>query len=356
MELYIFDSKFNQMGMINSYISLQWSESYNNKGSFSLICSDTAQNIKLLQIGYYIYQNNKQTAMIIKYLEYDSETLTITAHGYTTLELIGRRIVYPMQTITNIEKGMYSLVERFLKGSETSRNIDNFTTYRLLNGYKGFVSEHDGQYTGDYVNEVLTELAEESELGFYMQFDWRNKRHVFTVYEGKDLTFGNGVNTPQLFTEGFGNLQNAIIFDDMTEFRNVAYVAGEGEGTKRTVVIVGSAAGMNRYELFVDARDLQSEYTDEDGTEITLTSAQYKKVLTARGKEKLGNYLRARSFQGEVSTTGFRDKFYLGDKITAKSDRYGVRMDTRIMQYKEITEKNNTKLVLTLGTPEVQIL
>lgn len=355
MDIYIFDQSFEQIGMVNTYISLQWKEEYTGKGSFTLICSDTEQNVKLLQMNYYLYQNNKNTAMRIRYIEYDSEESTVTVCGYTTLDLISQRVIYPVRTITNFETGMYSLVERFLKGSESKRNISNFTTERILNGYKGFTYSRETQFTGTDLLEALTALAEEGELGFYMKFDWRNKRHVFTVYQGNDLTQGNGTYVPQIFAEGFGNLQNTIIIDDMSEFKNVAYVAGAGEGTARIYVEVGSATGINRNELYVDARDLQKEYTDDDGKDVSLTTTSYKAILTARGKDKLNQYSRAKSFNGEVSNVGFRDKYYLGDVVSIKSDRYKIRMDTRITQYTEVTEKNKTKLTLTLGNPEIKL-
>ena len=39
--------------------------------------------------------------------------------------------------------------------------------------------------------------------------------------------------------------------------------------------------------MYVDARDLQKKVTDSAGKETTLTTAQYKAQLQARGLEKL---------------------------------------------------------------------
>lgn len=349
----IYSPDFEFKGILQAYISLIWTEEYNGLGTFTLICVDSPENIALLQMGYYIYQNNKKTAMIIKYVKPNSEDSIIEVSGYTTLFLLSQRTIFPTQTITQIESGIYALVERFFKGSESIRNIPNFTTHRLLYGLKGYTYSQEKQITGNYVDETVFELGEFSEFGAVMNFDFRNNRHVFEVYQGLDRTFGNGINDPALFTVEFGNLPKTIIIDDMSVFKNVAYVAGAGEGTARKYVIVGDTTGIDRYELWVDARDLQQEYTDDSGNNVTLTNAQYTEVLKSRGLSKLNEHLRAKSFNGEVDPANFRTEFYLGDIVSCRSERYGYRIDARISKYTEVTEKNKTKLVLTLGTPEI---
>lgn len=356
MLLHVFDENFNLMGMLDNYISLQWKESYHDRGSFTLIAVDSKANIDLLQMGRFIYQAGKRTAMIIKYAKKDSETSRIDVNGHTTLDLLDRRVIFPVQTIYNIESGMYALVERFLKGSESDRNISNFTTARILNGLQGFPYILDTQYTGTNLLEALTALGEESGLGFYMEFDWRNKQHVFTVYQGLSRTSGQKENIPAVFSAEFGNLKNMILMDDMSIFKNVAYVAGAGEGTARKHIVVGNAKGLDRYELYVDARDLQQEYTDDNGKEVSLTDAQYIALLQSRGLKKLNDHLRAKSFNGEVDAFDFGKEYYLGDEISAKSTKYNARIDARIMEYTEVTENNKTKLSVSLGTPEISLL
>lgn len=356
MILHIFDQQFNLIGMLDNYISLIWTEDYYNRGSFTLVCVDNKENIDLLQMNYYIYQPGKNTAMVIRYLKYESEVSRIEANGYTTLDLLSRRIVFPVQTVYNVETGMYALVERLLKGSESDRNIGNFTTARITGGLQGYTYTHETQFTGTDLLEALTTLGEESGLGFYMAFDWRNKRHVFTVYQGKDRTFGQKENTPAIFSAEFVNLKSMIIIDDMSIFKNVAYVAGAGEGIARKYVVVGNAEGLDRYELYVDARDLQQEYTDDNGNEVSLTDAQYVTLLSSRGLQKLNEHLRAKSFNGEVDAFDFGKEYYLGDKISAKSTQYNSRIDARIMQYTEVTENNQTKLSVSLGIPEITLL
>ena len=78
--------------------------------------------------------------------------------------------------------------------------------------------------------------------------------------------------------------------------RNVVLVAGEGEGTDRELVTLGSGSGLNRKELYVDARDLQSENDD-----VVMTAAEYRQALTERGQSKLAEHQPILILDGDIN-------------------------------------------------------
>ena len=49
------------------------------------------------------------------------------------------------------------------------------------------------------------------------------------------------------------------LIDSRMNYANVAVVAGQGEGADRAITIVGDAEGLDSFELFVDARDIENE-------------------------------------------------------------------------------------------------
>jgi hypothetical protein len=356
--LYIFDRDFNMLGGIDNFLSLQWTEEYQGQGSFELVCADgesasASEYIRLLQQGRYIFNKDKNTAMVIRYLNFNSKEREITVRGYTTLNLLEQRVVYPMQKLNNTEQGMYELVE---VANSNEREIPHLTTRRLLSGLEGFTYARETQITGTNLLEALSNLGVDSGLGFFMRFDFKGKMHVFEVYEGVDRTYGNETAQPFVFSTEYRNLLNVIAVDDMSIFRNVAYVGGGGEGAARKFVEVGDAEGIERFELFVDARDLQQEYLNDNGDTVTLTDVEYEENLTSRGVQKLNEHIRAESFNGNVDPFRFGVDYNLGDKITCESKHYGKRINARITSYTEITEKNKTMLSLTLGEPEITIL
>ena len=104
-------------------------------------------------------------------------------------------------------------------------------------------------------------------------------------------------------------------------------VAGEGEGSARRTLTIGNTTGMERRELFTDARDISSTVND-----TTISDAEYNAQLEQRGYEKLVDYQIARSFDGQVEATQMfkygRD-FFLGDTVQVV-DEYGIESKSRI--------------------------
>ena len=341
MILHVFNTELERIGILDNYLSVAWEEDYHGRGNFLLVCVDSPQNIALLQQGWYIYRTEKETAMIIRYVKYESAVNQITIRGYTTNDLLKQRIVYPTKNIYNVENGMYSIV------SDNRRGLPSHVNAPAT----GIAGTFEKQFTGDEVTEALSVLGKESQIGYYTKFDHRNKQHVFTVYQGKDRTIGKP-DSFGFFSTEYGNLANTIIVDDMSIFKNVAYVGGAGEGAARKWVIIGDATGLDRFEMHVDARDIQP---DEESGE-TVESPAYIQRLTARGIQKINEQIRVKTFIAEVDPAGFGKDFYLGDIVSCKSIKYGVQINTRILHYAEVREGGKTKLSLTLGEPEITTL
>lgn len=108
--------------------------------------------------------------------------------------------------------------------------------------------------------------------------------------------------------------------------------------------------GLYRRELFVDARDLQSQ--SESGGEA-LTPEEYAGVLTTRGLEKLAENQLVRSFSAQVRTQDatyqYGRDFFLGDKITVTDERLGITVDARVMAAQYAIGSEGESLTLTLG-------
>lgn len=344
--LFVYDKDMNLVNMVSNYISLMWQEDYYGLGSFYCECVDTKANIDVFKQGYYVARKGKKTAMLIRYVKKISSENIMIIKGFTTNELVNQRTLWGTKLINNVEQGMYDIVNSSIRSMP----------YFYISALKGFTERFETQFTGTNVFEALVTLCEQSKLGFYTEFDYKNKKHIFTVFKGRDLSYGNPDNPWKVFSPDFKNLINSDIVDDDILFRNVAFVAGAGEGAERKWIEVNpfGVQGLNSFELFVDARDLQpSAYVD--GEEIYYTEAQYHQMLYSRGIEKLNQHNKINTFIGEVSPIGFGEDFYLGDIITCKSTKYGVEMNTRILSYNEVREQGKTKLHLTLGEPELNL-
>lgn len=109
-------------------------------------------------------------------------------------------------------------------------------------------------------------------------------------------------------------------------------------------------SGLKRKELFVDARDLQSE--DDEGK--VLTTEEYKNLLIARGLSKLEDYITIRKVNATVSLD--HGKIYQygvdyeeGDVVTVVIEPLSFRVDIPIAKVTKIVQGSQTYFDLTFG-------
>ncbi|WP_017728479.1 siphovirus ReqiPepy6 Gp37-like family protein [Halalkalibacterium ligniniphilum] len=197
--------------------------------------------------------------------------------------------------------------------------------------------------------DELEKLSLTSGLGWFMYLDTANKKWVFDVEEGKDLTSTNTAgNNPVIFSADFDNIKGAQFVNSDLDYKNVAYVAGQGEGAERRVVVVGDAKGLERHELFVDARDI--EETDENGDPIPV--AEIDERLKSRGLTALAERNREKFFESQILTDGpfkYEKDWNLGDVVTTQVKKWGVTLDARITEVREIYQPSGFQLEVVFG-------
>lgn len=109
------------------------------------------------------------------------------------------------------------------------------------------------------------------------------------------------------------------------------------------------ASGFGRRELYVDARDLQSDSDPEK----PLTPEEYKQLLETRGLEKLIENQLVQTFDAVVRvldpTYVYGNDFQLGDKITVTDDRLGITADAIVQAVRRSVGEDGVGMELTLG-------
>lgn len=107
--------------------------------------------------------------------------------------------------------------------------------------------------------------------------------------------------------------------------------------------------GFYRRELYIDARDLQSDADPEN----PLTEEQYAALLTNRGLEKLAEHQLVQSFSTMVRTLNptyvYGEDFELGDSITVTDERLGVTIGAVVQAAERSASAHGESLALTLG-------
>ncbi|MQW23882.1 MULTISPECIES: siphovirus ReqiPepy6 Gp37-like family protein [unclassified Lactococcus] len=148
----------------------------------------------------------------------------------------------------------------------------------------------------------------------------QNKIELFKGSDLSDIVEFN-VEFDNLLSESFETSN----FDEAT----MAWVFGEGEGTARlNVKLNDTLAGLERQEIYVDARDIQKATQDGNGKEITLTDAQYKAALNSRGKTKLAEQVATLNLNGDIDLDNdlfeYGVDYRVGDRVRLTSKLFNL--------------------------------
>lgn len=96
------------------------------------------------------------------------------------------------------------------------------------------------QKTGGSLLEALSEIGEAYGVAFGVRFDPEQLRLVFWARPGENLAAGQ--ETPVFYSTELDDVLSATYTCDTSDSRNVALVAGEGDGTARIYTVVGDGA------------------------------------------------------------------------------------------------------------------
>ena len=359
MELYVYSSEMELQGIVEKIASLIWTRRYWSCGEFKLLVPFTEEHSRMLVKNNIIMKRGDDEAAQIRYVSItkNSQGLEeIEVQGKFLIAWIGKRII-KKQIITNdtTQNILYRIVrENVTNPADTARKIPDVSIATDDEDTESGVIDYTSE---QYTNAQLAAetAAKAAKLGIRMRTDARTGAHVFSVYEGRDLTAGNTAgNAPCIFSQEFDNIVEQEYTNSVENLKTTAFVGGEEkEGVARKVAeVAGSAAGLAREEVFINATDIVQEYEDDDGEQVTLTDTEYLALLSARGAEELEQYAETLSFGSKINTFAnliYRTDYDLGDRVTCVNKRWGIRIDVRITEIAETYQNNVEEIDITFG-------
>lgn len=357
MNLIILDKNFDTLGIVSVFNTLIWDRRYYAPGLFELHAP--AEYFELMNSGLYLYRNDREELGVIREVNFTRDAkgaTTAYCKGYFAEELLNNRVLNSTVSLTGTPESIgRQLVQRFIiDPADSDRKIPQI----VLGNVNGVGSSVTVTATGDKLGDKLYEIEKTQELSHRLRYDYLTNTLSFEVWQGKDRTDAQTENSWAIFSDSFYNIKNAIYDRDESEFKNYAYVAGEGEGASRVIVEVDlrSSPDEERRELYVDARDLQSTYTDDDGTEHTYTSAQYLALLRQRGLEKLAEYQKVETVNSDVDPAAnlvYMKDFDLGDLSDNRYTDVGIEASKRITEVQEVYEGSKQTLSVVFGNDQM---
>lgn len=359
MELYVYSSEMELQGIVEKIASLIWTRRYWSCGEFKLLVPFTEEHSRMLVKNNIIMKRGDDEAAQIRYVHItkNSQGLEeIEVQGKFLIAWIGKRII-KKQIITNdtTQNILYRIVrENVTNPADAARKIPDVSIATDDEDTESGVIDYTSE---QYTNAQLAAetAAKAAKLGIRMRTDARTGAHVFSVYEGRDLTAGNTAgNAPCIFSQEFDNIVEQEYTNSVENLKTTAFVGGEEkEGVARKVAEVGgSAAGLAREEVFINATDIVQEYEDDDGEQVTLTDTEYLALLSARGAEESEQYAETLSFGSKINTFAnliYRTDYDLGDRVTCVNKRWGIRIDVRITEIAETYQNNVEEIDITFG-------
>lgn len=350
------DTTFENIGEVNQYDSLIWPDKFNGYASFELWAPITEENSEYFKKGNILWCGGDNAAMveIVKSTIDDKGTKIFNVKGRTLEMILTTRIIWGTYNASNkyASTAMYEIVnQNCISPSNTNRKIP----YLECAEDKSIGDKISIQKTGGEVYTILNTIAASSDIGFNVLFRPKEKKLIFEVVAGVDRTIEQSAVDPVEFSTDLEDILSSSYYTNDQDKKSVALVMGEGEGASRKSKISGDnmTKGFGRRELYVDARDIQSESVNEDGTTTTLTPAEYDAALVNRGDDKLAECKTTETFEAQIRVFGdvqyeFGKDYQKGDKVTVRDRQLNVVVSARITEVEEDFD-DEYALVLTFG-------
>lgn len=340
------NNTFEPIGGVNHFTSLIWPDKFNGYTSFELNAPVTQENKMLLKKDNIIWCGGENAAKIeIINCETNEEGEKVfKIKGRTLEQILTTRIIWG--TYNSVGKNsstiMYDIVNSQCVNPYDSVRKIPFLECANDNKLGKIISF---QKTGGEVYDAIESIAKDSDLGFDILFKPKEKKLIFKVIEGVDRTIDKQANDGSkvvLFSTELEDILSSSYYTNNEGVKTLAYVAGEGEGAERKYIISGNNAssGFLRKELYVDARDIQPEISNDDGTTTTITDSEYNDLLNDRGNEKLAACDVVESFEASMRVVGdiqyvYGVDYFKGDTIIIQDDELGIQVNAKITEVSE---------------------
>ena len=338
MQLRIFNSDMDLLGIIENAYSIQWIRNYTSCGTFEIHTPIDTQTLKLVKLDNIVWIQGKKECGVIEgiTIEQSASTSNVKIVGRFAESYFSRRLIKNTFNFNGkVEEAMRQLV-----------TLADIPRVRLgaLNGFDNKI-----QFQATYKNTLtyIEKLSQASNIGFRLVPNFDEKTFTFETFKGVDRSENQRDRPRVIFSQHNGDISKAEYTASNQDYYNVCYVGGQGEGSSRQIVICGdnSLTGLERRETFINGSDIEKD---------KLTDSQYIEMLKQRGESNLKEKNLVQSLEKEDRTGGtynYPFDYDVGDIITNKLECWNISSNDRVTSVKEVYEHGRMVAVPTLGTP-----
>lgn len=322
------------IGIVDDFQSFTFERSYSGIGEWQIVISGVSRSVSYLRQADFIKAGAGVAGLISKISEVKNETdNTITFNGVELKGLAQKRIVLP-PTGSSHQTYNKTSPELIIKGLIEQQIISPASDNRKIQGsiLIDAVSDTKITYEGRFSNvaEDIVSICEANQIGWYA--DIENGAIVWHIFHGKDRRATQSANSRLIISYDYDSMSGTNL-EESLHITNTALVAGQGEGVERATIMLNNwNAGLNRTEVYIDARDIEDD-----------------SLLPQRGAEKLAEYGNNYVFEAVPAsgyfTTNYRSAYDLGDIGTLKEKS----VDFRLTAITEVYENNQFYLNFIFG-------
>lgn len=341
----VLNHDLERWGMVDEYQSFSFIRHYNDVGDFTIVINSASRQAHLLSRGaFIIVENDANKFGIINHKtskEEEDGTSTFTYKGKTLGLILNWRDIIPSQNEVhdkvqdNIESILYHYVDNHcINPSDSNRR---FPMLRAARNQKRWQTVQWTTTRGKVLGTIKT-ISTIYDVGWRINADIDNQEWLFEVYEGKDLSINQNINSPVIFSKNYENVSEMIYIEDEADERNFAYVLSDGKGADRKLYETEIVKGFDRKEITFEINS-----RDEDDSYIDVPDLATK---------KLEEYFVVKNLEARIYDCDmfqYERDFNLGDIVTVQNPDWNVSDDLRIITIEETYGESGLQLYATFG-------
>ncbi|MEG0901650.1 MAG: hypothetical protein RSG96_05990, partial [Clostridia bacterium] len=211
MELIVCNATLDRVGLIEELTSLVWTRRYQTVGDLSLLVPYRDDYAALLVDGALLLKRGGTEAMEICYrhISKDEQGVEqIEVQGHTLMSWLDHRVMLSQiksSSLTGQAILLRHLIQNITAPVDAARAIPLTDIYSRADYGDAAISDYASEEHA-VVRDSFESLLADSELGFRVITSTAARKHSLDVFRGRDLTTGQRVNNPCIFSVDFDTL------------------------------------------------------------------------------------------------------------------------------------------------------
>lgn len=369
----ILDTNLNFVEYMRKYTFSQYSVKFRGIGTFMINALLDNENLYLLdktkQFFVLFSGKTEEQFGIIEGVEKSSDSETeqmLVISGRMSNAIFDKRVVYRTLKFRGKTYDFVKTVidDNLIHSEDESRNMNINLVLSDPEGLENACTDISKQVTGGILWDTIEPILEVDAIGVKfvpvvtpkkIETDVNIAKWNLTISKGVDRRKGNPEgNKSVIFSQSVSNIKRTEYYVKSESYKNYAYIAGEGVAGERkwytkeiNVHDSKGNTGWNRSELWIDARDIQSEDTEGN----VIPDEQYEKLIDERINEKAEENAITENYNSTIVQENklyeYGKDYFLGDFVTVIDKELNITIDVQIT---EVTlSEQGSQTILDIG-------